>query len=757
MKKYSSSNHELALFLKTVEKILDEQLLETEPATSFKSEFYKGEAPTLAIVLGIPSSEHLFYIRSQFPASTILFWLYPPSNSEENDKNFLQAGEKTPHTIICPLNSNTFFIEKIALLIQEMPERRIRLISLNGLRDKFPKEYSAIQQTITAQLTNAEQERNRGLVRLRCSIRNLPSIVKNRNIKIKNVNGKTPVVICGAGPSLINNFGLLKEVSHKINIFAVGHAVKPLLAHDIIPDLVVEVDSHAFRNWENTKKLPSLLAACPELAPYIVNYFENILWCYGSSPSFNSLLEKWGIELFEVSLQKTVTVPAISLAIKMGFKNIALLGQDFAIGNNNIIHADGSTLPSGDSLCELPALNGGTVRSTRGLATLRESLQDYLACLKQQFANNISKPEIINCSMGGAKIEGTPHLEFMDFLTRYATAQKKKESLYERGKEEKYGLKTVEACEAGLKNSIKALSSQSIPHGSSIGINKHTCFIQKLLKEDDNLKPLARLTLQKVLEASLYLKGNMQPCKIAFDPYRFTSEILDDLLSDLQQSLSELREASGREEEAILAPYSFKAFRNYAIARVIEGGNTEFAEWLQKERKKVPPESFDCRLMNQIVPFITFKLAPAKFIPLSGFENMMELARARVEDFAVKTTFNVDDCFVVFPAPANWIYTIELFRKYPATNGCILEIFPELFNYIIDFGLFLNQVKAGTPIIACSEVFKEWTSIFKKIIQEQVLQKKRIIIFHHPECSLLPEVQNFHTTIEKMIKGVYEQ
>ncbi len=280
--------------------------------------------------------------------------------------------------------------------------------------------------------------------------------------------------------------------------------------------------------------------------------------------------------------------------------------------------------------------------------------------------------------------------------------------------------------------------------------------IYKLFCQNAILKPLGKLIVQKIKEAASYILDDNYVGKSGFNPYLFVSLFLQDILQDLAIIIDKARDMAYAVEEDLFTPYSFKAFRNYAITRVMEGGHVEFAEWLKDNNGTSVPQGFNCRLMNQVVPFITAKDNTQDDFPLSGFENMMELAIKRIDDFVLEEKFKIENCFVIFPIPANWIYVVEFFRKYPQTEGCILEMWHKLFSHIINFGMFLNLIRAHTPILGCSDAFPDWRSIFLNILKEKNRQNKRILIFHHPECSRLGEVRAFYKEMEELIKKSYE-
>ncbi len=56
-----------------------------------------------------------------------------------------------------------------------------------------------------------------------------------------------PMIICAPGPSLAANVGLLREAKGKAVIIAVSHALRPLRAAGVVPDLVITVDPQDVR------------------------------------------------------------------------------------------------------------------------------------------------------------------------------------------------------------------------------------------------------------------------------------------------------------------------------------------------------------------------------------------------------------------------------------------------------------------------------------------------------------------------------
>lgn len=217
------------------------------------------------------------------------------------------------------------------------------------------------------------------------------------------------IFVAGAGPTLKDHFSWLKRRSSLL--IAVDTAVKPLLAADICPDVVVAIDpSHQeeldlFANVDMAclKNVP--LVYFPRVHPEVLSLWQGPrLTAYSSEKGYQQLTTE--IPKGKLYSSGTVFHPAVDLAVRMGAKEVVFLGADFAYPNG-MSHVSGSShakqreISAGD-----PWLKNGfdeKITTTANLKGFLRDLESYIALWPQI--------RFVNSSKRGALIGGTTYLE----------------------------------------------------------------------------------------------------------------------------------------------------------------------------------------------------------------------------------------------------------------------------------------------------------------------------------------------------------
>ena len=164
------------------------------------------------------------------------------------------------------------------------------------------------------------------------------------NETIKNSLNKTAVIVA-AGPTLdksIEDF-LIKADPEKYFVIATDTAASSLIKRNVFPDIVVSIDGQSvsynhFINTEISTKKEIIyafdLCANSSAVRHIYEDGRKLLFfCSGHplSTAINSCCGSPLITLF--SGAGTVTITAVDLAVKAGFKDIIILGADFSYSN----------------------------------------------------------------------------------------------------------------------------------------------------------------------------------------------------------------------------------------------------------------------------------------------------------------------------------------------------------------------------------------------------------------------------------------
>lgn len=218
------------------------------------------------------------------------------------------------------------------------------------------------------------------------------------------------VLVAGAGSTLADHYAWLRKQENTY-LIAVDTAVKPLLSEGICPDVVVAIDpSHqeeldlfAEVDFKPLKQVP--LVYFPRVHPEVLHLWPGPrLAAYSSEKGYQQLATE--IPKGKLYSSGTVFHPAVDLAVRIGAKEVVLLGADFAYPDG-ISHVAGSAhtksreLNTGDPWVKSGA--GEKIATTANLRGFLRDLEDYIALWPQIL--------FVNASQRGALIQGTIFLE----------------------------------------------------------------------------------------------------------------------------------------------------------------------------------------------------------------------------------------------------------------------------------------------------------------------------------------------------------
>ncbi len=220
--------------------------------------------------------------------------------------------------------------------------------------------------------------------------------------------GNQRCYVAGAGPSLSEHYQRLRERKSGIYLFAVDAALKPLMQNGIVPDVVVTIDGapdHIIKLFDVDL---SLLANTPLVYFPIVHRAVMEHWpgpryaAYSNSPLYEQLALQHPRGILYAS--GTVFHAAVDLAVKMGSRQLWLMGGDFSFPGSRT-HVAGAVFEvATDQLGYQEWLEDGhghQVLTSKNLRGYMRDLERYIA----------QHPQVtfINASRSGALITGTDY------------------------------------------------------------------------------------------------------------------------------------------------------------------------------------------------------------------------------------------------------------------------------------------------------------------------------------------------------------
>ena len=215
-----------------------------------------------------------------------------------------------------------------------------------------------------------------------------------------------PAIIVAAGPSLDKNIKDLKQAENKAFIVAVDTALKSLLNHDIVPDIILTVDSHkppVLFMHTKFKNIP--LVVCSWSNKELLPLYTGKRFYFDTQQSYLSGLfyEYTGQAMVHLDNGGSVANLAFSLAQLLQFEKLILIGQDLAYPNN-VAHAQAAygtadALSQGRQYFEVEDIEGNMVLTEANMDLYRRWFEEQI----EMYPNL----QVTDATEGGAKIKGT--------------------------------------------------------------------------------------------------------------------------------------------------------------------------------------------------------------------------------------------------------------------------------------------------------------------------------------------------------------
>lgn len=310
----------------------------------------------------------------------------------------------------------------------------------NVFEDDYKQTLSLFYKTISQVTIVHGNDIKDSLVGLRHHVANLPLMLTRPTIKelFTKKNSEFAIVV-STGPSLFKQLELLKKVKNYATIISVDASLPILAKEGIKPDMVTSME-RVIETAEFFRKTPTsfqkgITFVCaslqhPDLLKTIKGNLVIGMRPFGYNTYFH--LDEYGYICYGMSAANM----AHELAAQMGFKNCILIGQDLSYGKDGKSHSKGhiygdDQLEGGkdkiDSaeyeLIDIEAYGGeGTVKSIY----IWEAFRNYF---EQTITETSSIMETINCTEGGARIEGSTERTFSDMVDIIIDQGKKKGSI----------------------------------------------------------------------------------------------------------------------------------------------------------------------------------------------------------------------------------------------------------------------------------------------------------------------------------------
>lgn len=255
------------------------------------------------------------------------------------------------------------------------------------------------------------------------NIRNLHYANETRTLQpYRNICIGKPAILVSAGPSLDKNISLLKENRDAV-IICGGRTLKSLLSIGIDADFVVIYDAGG-PSYELVKN--NLGSTKARLVYYfgiptkILSIHKGEKIAFAEDDTFSKLFQEKNINIGMGG--GSVAHPMTNLAVVLGCDPIIFIGQDLAY-TNDMEHSQAARSPWRDGDVSLGSekeakslyvddIYGGKVRTSRLLDLYRRQLE--------RIVSSNGDRRFINCTEGGAHIEGTDVFALREIYNQFA-------------------------------------------------------------------------------------------------------------------------------------------------------------------------------------------------------------------------------------------------------------------------------------------------------------------------------------------------
>lgn len=250
-------------------------------------------------------------------------------------------------------------------------------------------------------------------------IGNAKQILKSHTINQLSgmIPNDRPAIIIAAGPSLKKNINDLKEAKGRALLIAVDTALKPLIAAGIVPDLFVTVDGNKpveLFDQEEIWEIPMVLSA--DVNNEVVRrHTGKKIFYYNGEEFIQNLYLAHNIPCSGLPSGGSVSNSAFTLAEKLGFQTIILVGQDLAYTGNRS-HMEGTFSEEDiqrkriNATAMVEDLDGNMVPTQPNMLMFLQWFEDQMK----------EKPDlkVIDATEGGAKKKGAVNMMLKDAVQK---------------------------------------------------------------------------------------------------------------------------------------------------------------------------------------------------------------------------------------------------------------------------------------------------------------------------------------------------
>ncbi len=227
----------------------------------------------------------------------------------------------------------------------------------------------------------------------------------------------TPAIIVAAGPSLDKNIDLLKEAKGKAFIIATDTAVRHLIKHDIMPDVMVTLDAKKPADYISDPIVQNIPMFCALTCNHqIMDFHKGMkIWFY-TGGFLEKIMEQYGKTFPTYNPGGSVATASFAIAVALNMDRIVLIGQDLAY-SGNVTHAGGEiSRIQNESLGQemIEGIDGQPIKSRHDWIIYRDWFQESIRDVQDRI-------QVVDATEGGAKIQGAEIMTLRQVIDEYCT------------------------------------------------------------------------------------------------------------------------------------------------------------------------------------------------------------------------------------------------------------------------------------------------------------------------------------------------
>ncbi|NMF03281.1 motility associated factor glycosyltransferase family protein [Clostridium beijerinckii] len=374
----------------------------------------------IIIVFGLATGEHILELLNLINSNNKILIIEPNDGILKVIKELESYRRVIKDQRIITVFSNNKQSVNLANILGEYNVRPIRLVEYSNYSKLFVDEFNNLVSLLKSFLRetiiriNSESALNK--IWFNCYMNNIKYMIEGVSINhFHNLFKNKTAIIVSAGPSLSKNITMLKDLQDKAVLICGGRTLKPLINIGVKADFVCIADEGevAFNLVEEYLNCNVPLIFYEGTNYKIVREHGGLKMFYTNDKSINNILS---MDVRSLGYGGSVAHTCIALAQHLGCKNIILVGQDCAFtddkqyGEYSISSMDEEISPEKD-LFYVEDIYGGLVKTNTLLNSFRHRIEQMIGVF-----SNIN---FINCTEGGANINGTEVTTLKDAEIKY--------------------------------------------------------------------------------------------------------------------------------------------------------------------------------------------------------------------------------------------------------------------------------------------------------------------------------------------------